>query len=1745
MKIAEFLHELEQQDIKVWADGDQLRCNAPQGKLTAALVAQLQTYKPELLAILKQSQAGQRRPPLLSPRRRTELPLSYAQQRLWFLGQLAGDARAYHIPLAFALDGPLDVPAVTAALQSILQRHEVLRTCYRTTHGDVYQVVAPPTTPFPLSLLSLEELSFDQQPSAVAEWQSHIGEKPFDLTTDLPLRGALIRLSSDRHLLLLTLHHIASDGWSIGIFLDEFAHLYTAQVNGQPAQLAPLAIQYADYASWQRSWLQGAALTEQLAYWQNHLAGAPSLLALPTDRPRPAVQSSRGATFSFALTSTLSAELNALSAQNDTTLFMTLLAAFKVLLHRYSGQNDLVVGTPIANRTQVEIEPLIGMFVNTLALRSDLSDDPTFRQLLERVRQTTQAAYDHQDLPFELVVEALHPERSLSHAPLFQSMFALQNTPQPPLTLPGLQIRWLDTPSHTTKFDLSLALYPTAQGLAGWWEYSTDLFDPSTLERMTSHFQVLLQEIVADAGRGADRPISQLPLLTPAERQQVLLDWNATQQTDPLPPCIQQLFETQTRQTPEALALQCGSKQLTYRTLDQRANQLAHHLRTLGVGPESLVGVCLKRSIDLVVSVLAVWKAGGAYLPLDPDYPAERLAFVLHDAAPQVVITHSDVTTQIPAAQPLLSLENAAAAIAQSPLTPPAGEALATHLAYVIYTSGSTGLPKGTLLEQGGLCNLVRAQIRAFDLHPGDRVLQMASLNFDASIAEIGMALCSGATLVLASADALLPGAALTQTLQQQAITHLTLVPTALTLLDPENLPQLQTLIVAGEACPPALAARWAPGRRFFNAYGPTEATVCATILDSRDWPEPRQTLPIGRPMANVQVYLLDSHQQPTPIGVPGELYIGGAGVGRGYLNRPALTAERFVEVARWAEMPPEPARHRLYKTGDLGRWLPDGQIEFLGRLDHQVKVRGFRIELGEIENTLQEHPAVQEAVVVVRQDTANDPRLTAYLVPASLPAQPELWPSVAEYYVYDDLLYYAMTHDLRRNQSYQVAMQQLVQGKTVVEVGTGQDAVLAILCAQAGAQKIYAIERDAAAAQSARARIQQRGLTEQITVVHGDATQVELPEAADICLSEIVGPIGGCEGAAVILNNARRFLKAEGKMIPAQSTTKVAAVTLPDTLRLTPQFAPLTRHYTDKIFEQVGYPFDLRLCIKNFPASHLLSDAGIFEDLDFNTPLPLQATHHNTLTLQTNGRLDGFLVWLNLHTIAGEVIDTLAHEHCWLPVYLPVFDPGVSVTAGDILHLTCQRWLSDNQLNPDYAIEGQIVRQHGPPIHFAYTASHHRPLFRQTPFYQRLFAENSQPHTADRELPTQPELLLLQTLRQSLQNKLPAYMIPATFVLLEAMPLTPNGKVDRQALPAPGTELTAGSRPTLPPRTPVETQLATLWQSVLGTTPIGVHDNFFQIGGHSLLAVQLLARIRQHFPQELSLTQLFQHPTIEALATLLNSSAEQPPGSPLVLIRPGQTQSPFFCVHDISGQIHQLYPLASALDTNHPVYGLQAPGIDGTTSPLPSVEAMAAHYLAAIRTVQPQGPYLLGGHSFGCQVAFEMAHQLSAEGETVKLLVLLDGSAPNPEQPPAPTVDRVQWLLSKVEALALWQNKAVPPLAEAVLRTLSDNEQWQHINQVLAQAELPQLEDDPMFVSYDLFKANVEMRYRPTALLDLPALLLKTQKTAPSDDTLGWQRWLQLPLHTQQVDGNHFSMLKPPHVQSVAKTLSLYLTDQ
>ncbi|MBG1265874.1 non-ribosomal peptide synthase/polyketide synthase, partial [Nostoc sp. WHI] len=827
-------------------------------------------------------------PPILPRAKNAELPLSYAQQRLWFLDQLQPNSALYNISLALHLLGTLNQAALEQSLEEIIHRHEALRTNFITADGNPTQIIQTETN-WTLSITDWQHLPTPEQEIATQQLVITQAIQPFDLASAALLRATLVVVSETEHILLVCMHHIVSDGWSMGVFVQELAALYSAYAQGQPSTLTPLPIQYADFAIWQRQWLQGEVLESQLSYWQKQLANAPTLLSLPTDRPRPAVQTFVGTYHKFALSLDLTQRLTQLSQQQGVTLFMTLLAAYDTLLYRYTGVADILVGTPIANRNRSEIEGLIGFFVNTLVMRTDLSENPSFSSLLTSVREMAMDAYAHQDLPFEMLVEVLQPQRNLSHTPLFQVAFLIQNAPMSQVELTGLTISDLPIESVTAKFDLTLAMENTSTGLVGVWEYNTDLFDERTIAQMAGHFVTLLEAIVANP----QQRIDQLPLLSKVEQHQLLVEWNDTLLDYPQDKCIHQLFEEQVGRTPDAVAVVFENQQLTYGELNDRANQLAHYLQSLGVGADVLVGLCVERSLQMLVALLGILKAGGAYVPLDPEYPQERLQYILDDALVSVLLTQQRVLNKLPQHQAqLVCLDEIWEQIGQNNQDNPTSGVTAFNLANLIYTSGSTGKPKGVMVEHTGLFNLAQAQIQTFGLDSDSRVLQFASLSFDASIWEVIMALGSGATLYLGTKDSLLPGTPLIQLLKDYCITHITLPPSALAVLPAEELPALQTIIVAGEACSAELIRQWSAGRNFFNAYGPTEASVCATIAKCTD---SDRKISIGRPIANTQIYILDSHLQPVPVGVSGELHIGGAGLARGYLNRPELTQEKFI----------------------------------------------------------------------------------------------------------------------------------------------------------------------------------------------------------------------------------------------------------------------------------------------------------------------------------------------------------------------------------------------------------------------------------------------------------------------------------------------------------------------------------------------------------------------------------------------------------------------------------------------------------------------------------------------------------------------------------------------------------------------------------------------------------------------------------------------------------------------------------
>jgi amino acid adenylation domain-containing protein len=907
-------------------------------------------------------------PPIGSLPRPEPLPLSFAQRRLWFINVMEGEESAYNIHRSLLLESDVDLAALGVSLAEVVRRHEVLRTSYPTVDGQPMQSVLP-AGPIALPVIDLGSLPTAHRATERLRLSKEEAVRHFRLDQGPAWRIHLVRLEDRQLALMITIHHVSFDAWSTQVLVREWSLLYAACLEGRPSPLPEPAHQYADYTLWERELSKGELREQLMAYWRRQLADAPTELRLPTDRPRPAAPSLRGALRLVYLPRPLTEDLGGLSRRAGATLYMTVLAGFLTLLCRHSGQTDLVIGTPSAGRGRLEFETMIGLFVNLIIVRGDLAGDPSFATVLGRVRRTILEALSHQNLPFEVIVEDLKPVREPGREPFLQVAFGYENVPRAESASAELRLRALEYEVTRVKLDLDLSLGEEKGWLAGALEYSTDLFDPATAERLMEHFQRLLESAIADPGRR----ISDLDMLLTSERQQLLVEWNDTHRPE-LAASIHACVTQNAVRWPERSAVVADGVVLTYGELDRRSNQLARHLADYGVGPEILVGVCLERSAAAVLALLAVLKVGGTYLPLDPAYPAGRLAFMLEDAQPAVLLVDASTVDRLPSNWALVvQLDTDQEAIAAASSAAYDGGACAENTAYVIYTSGSTGRPKGVRVPHRGLRNLAAAQVEAFGIRAEDHLLQLASLSFDASVSEIAMALVAGATLHVASQTSQMAGPELVRLLRDEQIVNGTFPPAVLSLLPEDELPELAGLVVAGEACPPELVERWAPGRRFFNAYGPTETSVCAS-LDRCAAGEGKPS--IGRPIANAGIHLLDPAGQPVPVGVTGELYVGGAGLAIGYLNRPGLTAERFIP-SPFATVPGE----RLYRTGDLARFLRDGRIDYLGRLDRQVKVRGFRIELLEVETALAAHPAVREAVVEARGDSPASRRLVGYVV--------------------------------------------------------------------------------------------------------------------------------------------------------------------------------------------------------------------------------------------------------------------------------------------------------------------------------------------------------------------------------------------------------------------------------------------------------------------------------------------------------------------------------------------------------------------------------------------------------------------------------------------------------------------------------------------------------------------------------------------------------------------------------------------
>ncbi len=1477
----------------------------------------------------RRASTGMEMPPLTRTPRGRDLPLSLAQQRLWFIDQLEPGNPLYNMASMYRMQGRLNLLALEETVNEIVRRHESLRTTFRNVDGAPVQVINPKMR-LSLQVTAVSGVDQVQREAELKRLTRNEAVRPFDLAVGPLLRARLFQIEPEDHVLMFVVHHIVGDGWSGSLIAGELAALYEAFTQGRPSPLPDLAIQYADFALWQRQWMQGDVREGHLDYWRRQLEGAPAVLELPTDRPRLAVQRHRGALQAYVIPQPLVERLHAMGRAECVTLFMTLLAAFQTLMSRYSGQDDIVVGSPIAGRICTEVEPLIGFFVNTVALRTDLSGDPTVRELLRRVKEVSLSSNAHQDLPFEEVVEQLQPERSLGYNPIFQVAFGLQNAPRRTFEASGLKVERTPVHQGTSIFDMHWFAFETDEGLLLRVEYDTDLFDAATIDRAVGHFEKLL-------GAFADHPESRLAglsLLTEEEERTLLVDWNDTSADYPRDACAHELFEHWAASDPGNVAVVCDGRHLTYGELNRRANQLAHYLNDLGVGPETLVAVCLDRSLEMIVGILAVLKAGGAYLPLDASYPKDRLAFMLEDAQVAVLLTEGKLLAELPAHKSVICLDQDWPKIAAAPTTNPIKRVHSDDLAYVIYTSGSTGKPKGVQIEHRGLVNLITWHRREYDVQPQDRATQIASPAFDASVWEVWPYLASGAALYIPDDDTRSSPVELLRWLEREAIT-LTFLPTPLAEAVLESLKstdatmlKLRAMLTGGDK----LHQGPGPSVPFlvFNHYGPTENSVVTTW--TRVSGNANTAPPIGKPIANTRIYVLDENMNPAPVGVPGELYIAGDGLARGYLNRTEVTAQKFV---------PDPfsetTASRLYRTGDRVRYLADGNVEFLGRLDDQVKIRGFRIELGEIESALESLPGVRQSVVMAREDEPGNKRLVAYVVvdPNDRDDQPvdsqdaRSTEQVSQWAMVFDEAYKrggnavdATFNIIGWDSSYTnqpIPAEQMrvwvestvdrilaLEAKRIWEIGCGTGLLLfrvAPTCERYLGTDISQSALDFLRGQVQRAGAKLPNLTLERRAAHEFGPAEEGAFDA-VVLNSVAQYFPNLEYLVTVIEGAVRSLRPGGSMVLGDLRSFALLETFQASLELFQADDSVTR-------EQFWTHVQTRVRQEK----ELLIDPSFFSVLQERIPgisrVEVQlkrGREQNELTrfrydvvLHVGGspaaRVDcSWLDWKAQQLSLTRLRDTLRSDG---PDMLAITGiPNVRLAAdvaairllnsgdgprtlGELREIL--RESPANGIEPDDIFE--LAEQQGYSVEIRPSVAAVDGCldvvlriksngadgreFTVPKFPGETGVMRSWETYASNPLRQKIELEMIPRLRERLAEKLPEFMVPATFVVLDAMPLSPNGKINRSALPVPERSRDEVAV-YVAPRTMLEETLAQIWSAVLRVDKVGVLDDFFSLGGHSLLATQVISRIRESAGIEIPLRMLFESPTIDKLAALI-----------------------------------------------------------------------------------------------------------------------------------------------------------------------------------------------------------------------------------------------------------------------------------
>ena len=1659
-------------------------------------------------------------------------PLSSGQKALWFLWKLEPKSSAYNLSYSCRVYSKISVKIIRKTWQILCDRHPLLHSVFIQKKTEPVQKIIH------YKKLDFEVVDASKMNSSELEQKVNSeSQLPFDLENQPVIRLRLFHLSVSEHILLLTIHHIAVDGWSMGILIEEFKLIYKAVLLGTKSSLPPLQNTYRDYVSWQRNLLAGKSGEKLWEYWQEKLQGDLPVLNLPTDKPRPALQTYNGSSVKFGLSKQLTIKLKELAKQEKVTLYTLILAAYNVLIHRLSGQDEILVGSPTSGRTRSEFVSVVGYFVDPIVIRANLFGNPSFQDFLSQIRQTVVEALAHQDFPFALLVERLQPERDPSYAPIFQTIFALYNSTQMESfhkfivgeqNIEGLKIEPWEIRQQEGLSDLYLEMLDDGTSVMGSFKYNTDLFKEETISRMASHFQTLLEGIIVNP----QEKVGQLPLLTEIERHQLLVEWNDTATEYPTDKCIHQLFEEQVHRTPDAVAVVFEQQQLTYRQLNQKANQLAHHLTSLGVKPEVLVGICVERSVEMVVGLLGILKAGGAYVPLDPSYPQERLSYMLDDSGVEVLLTQQSLLTSLPPneAQVVCLDSHGEATLQENQENLDIGVGL-NNLAYVIYTSGSTGQPKGVLIPHRAIHNHMCWMQQTFPLETTDKVLQKTSFSFDAAVWEFYAPLLAGAQLVLAQPGGQQDRDYLIETIINQKITILQLVPSLLKmLLTHEAFSQCQSLrrvFCGGEALSIELQKQFfaQSNASLYNLYGPTEACI-----DSTFWTCQRhslqQTIPIGRPIANLQTYVLDVNLQLLPVGVIGELHLGGTGLAQGYLNRSLLTAEKFI---------PNPfGEGCLYKTGDLVKYRSDGAIEYFGRIDHQVKIRGFRIELAEIEQKLRlykrkiEHNLPNNKTTKLSVNSSNYQRCNTCLITSM---HPEI--------TFDN---FGVCSVCRSYEEYQEQAKRyfktLKDFQALMSEAQQQGEYDCMLLYSGGKDSSYVLYRLVEMGYNVLAFTFDNGFISPTAIANIQRQTHRLGVESIIAQTEHINEIfvESLNTDSTVCSGCFKSLTAISTKLAKEKGINVIITGLSRGQIFDTKLVGL---YEQGIYEPEAIEEKLLLFRKMYHTQEDWTTRLLqvdVQDVPFEQMYFVDFFRYDRTPVE---EINNFLKARDSYWQKPK--DTgFCSSNCMMN------DVGICVHSAQKGYHNYEAPLSwDIRLG--ISQRADALAEVESPIDVKRVGK----ILDKIGYFSKevqdaviLVQEDGKSSQSLCAYFVANQRLTASELRAYLAASLPDYMIPSHFVQLDKMPLTPNGKVDRKALPAPDGAISR-EHEYVAPRTPTEKILANIFSSVLGVQNVGLHDNFFELGGHSLVAIRLMSLIQQQFPKNFPLATLFQNPTIEKLASLLHSSVNTS-DSILVGIKTSGNQPPLFCIHPVGGNVLCYGDLARHLDSDRPIYGLQSLGLDGQQQPLTSVEEMASHYIQVIQQIQPQGPLHLIGWSLGGVIAYEMAQQLQAKNTPVGLLTLIDSYAPTVIRMPS-EIDQAIIINQLAQDLGGIYGQELD-ISNETLRKLEASEQVLHLfEQAKQQGIFPSdIKIEQMRSLWEVFKANLaaNYHYQPQAYPD-SVLLLNASKTSQAvieDPTHGWGSLVLGDIQTHTITGDHYTIMKAPQVEGLTAKLNKYL---